>query len=91
MNDSFWNQLRAGAQERFAGFGHLMPFRVQEILLVASMYDAFTLEEGLNCVSQAYGRAPRAPWRQRRPRKVFRDGVLTTLCRDANDAGGCNQ
>jgi len=30
----------------FAGFGHLMPFRVQEILLVASMYDAFTLEEG---------------------------------------------
>ena len=23
-----------------------MPFRVQEILLVASMYDAFTLEEG---------------------------------------------
>ena len=30
----------------FSGFGHLMPFRVQEILLVASMYDAFTLEEG---------------------------------------------
>jgi len=46
MNDIFWNQLRAGAQERFSGFGHLMPFRVQEILLVASMYDAFTLEEG---------------------------------------------
>ena len=46
MSDRFWNQLRAGAEERFAGFGHLMPFRVQEILLVASMYDAFTLEEG---------------------------------------------
>jgi CheY-like chemotaxis protein len=30
----------------FAGFGQLMPFRVQEILLVASLYDAFTLEEG---------------------------------------------
>ncbi len=30
----------------FTGFGHLMPFRVQDILLVASMYDAFTLEEG---------------------------------------------
>ena len=30
----------------FSGFGHLMPNRVQEILLVASMYDAFTLEEG---------------------------------------------
>ncbi len=45
-NDTFWNQLRAGAGERYSGFGHLMPFRVQEILLVASMYDAFTLEEG---------------------------------------------
>jgi len=46
MQDTFWNQLRSGASERFSGFGHLMPFRVQEILLVASMYDAFTLEEG---------------------------------------------
>ena len=46
MTDPFWNQLRTGADERFSGFGHLMPFRVQEILLVASMYDAFTLEEG---------------------------------------------
>ena len=46
MSDPFWNQLRSGASERFSGFGHLMPFRVQEILLVASMYDAFTLEEG---------------------------------------------
>ena len=31
---------------QFSGFGHLMPNKVQEILLVASMYDAFTLEEG---------------------------------------------
>ena len=31
---------------QFTGFQHLMPHRVQEILLVASMYDAFTLEEG---------------------------------------------
>ncbi len=31
---------------RFSGFGHLMPHKVQEVLLVASMYDAFTLEEG---------------------------------------------
>ena len=30
----------------FRGFGQLMPHRVQEILLVASLYDAFTLEEG---------------------------------------------
>jgi len=46
MNEDFWSKIRAGAEERFAGFGHLMPFRVQEILLVASMYDAYTLEEG---------------------------------------------
>jgi CheY-like chemotaxis protein len=34
------------SEGRFSGFGHLMPHRVQEVLLVASMYDAFTLEEG---------------------------------------------
>ena len=33
-------------EARFSGFGHLMPHRVQEVLLVASLYDAFTLEEG---------------------------------------------
>jgi len=33
-------------ENSFSGFGHLMPHKVQEILLVASMYDAFTLEEG---------------------------------------------
>lgn len=31
---------------QFRGFGHLMPFRVQEILLVSSQYDAYALEEG---------------------------------------------
>ncbi len=36
----------AEASVRFSGFDQLMPHRVQEILLVASMYDAFTLEEG---------------------------------------------
>jgi hypothetical protein len=36
--------LNPGGQ--FTGFQHLMPHRMQEILLVASMYDAFTLEEG---------------------------------------------
>ncbi len=46
MNEMFWSQLRAGAEERFSGFGTLMPFRVQEIMLVASLYDAYTLEEG---------------------------------------------
>jgi CheY-like chemotaxis protein len=46
MSETFWNQLRSGGEERFSGFAHLMPFRVQEILLVASLYDAFNLEEG---------------------------------------------
>jgi CheY-like chemotaxis protein len=35
-----------GGGGKFTGFQHLMPHRMQEILLVASMYDAFTLEEG---------------------------------------------
>lgn len=46
MSDDFWQQLCERTAERFEGFGHLMPFRVQEVLLVASLYDAFTLEEG---------------------------------------------
>lgn len=46
MSELFWEELRAGAEARFSGFEDLMPFRVQEILLVASLYDAYTLEEG---------------------------------------------
>src|ERR671924_2024771 len=33
------------AEERFEGFENLMPFRVQEILLVSSLYDSFILRE----------------------------------------------
>jgi CheY-like chemotaxis protein len=44
-NDSF-NPAATDGNGQFTGFGHLMPYKVQEILLVASMYDAFTLEEG---------------------------------------------
>ena len=44
--ESFWNQFPSGAVKRFSGFQNLMPFRVQDILLVASAYDAFTFEEG---------------------------------------------
>ncbi|MGA7292807.1 MAG: PEP/pyruvate-binding domain-containing protein, partial [Terriglobales bacterium] len=33
------------AEERFEGFGNLMPFKVQEILLVSSLYDSFILRE----------------------------------------------
>ena len=40
------NSAAGDGETPFSGFGHLMPNRVQEILMVASMYDAFTLEEG---------------------------------------------
>src|SRR5664279_2815431 len=33
------------AEERFEGFGSLMPFKVQNILLVSSLYDSFILRE----------------------------------------------
>src|SRR5437764_8939386 len=33
------------AEERFEGFENLMPFRVQNILLVSSLYDSFLLRE----------------------------------------------
>jgi CheY-like chemotaxis protein len=33
------------AEERFEGFENLMPFRVQSILLVSSLYDSFILRE----------------------------------------------
>ena len=32
-------------EERFEGFENLMPFRVQNILLVSSLYDSFILRE----------------------------------------------
>src|SRR5215831_14725351 len=33
------------AEERFEGFENLMPFRIQNILLVSSLYDSFILRE----------------------------------------------
>src|SRR5579863_3609423 len=33
------------AEERFEGFENLMPFRVQNILLVSRLYDSFILRE----------------------------------------------
>jgi CheY-like chemotaxis protein len=33
------------AEERFEGFANLMPFKVQKILLVSSLYDSFILRE----------------------------------------------
>jgi Pyruvate phosphate dikinase, AMP/ATP-binding domain len=46
MNDLPLTSILPPENGGFTGFGHLMPNRVQEVLLVASMYDAFTLEEG---------------------------------------------
>src|SRR5512140_1520804 len=37
--------LSANAWDQFQGFQDLMPFRVQDILLVSSLYDSFTLQE----------------------------------------------
>ncbi len=37
--------LRPDAETRFEGFENLMPFRVQDILLVSSLYDSFILRE----------------------------------------------
>ncbi len=36
---------RTTYQPKFSGFHDLMKFRVREILLVSSLYDAFVLEE----------------------------------------------
>src|ERR1700741_2956211 len=33
------------AEETFEGFDNLMPFRVQDILLVSSLYDSFIMRE----------------------------------------------
>src|SRR5436309_13051748 len=33
------------AEQRFEGFENLMPFKVQDILLVSSLYDSFILRE----------------------------------------------
>src|SRR5438876_4695853 len=35
----------ADAANPFQAFQHLMPYRVQDILLVSSLYDSFTLQE----------------------------------------------
>src|ERR1700685_4810987 len=37
--------LITDAEERFEGFENLMPFKVQNILLVSSLYDSFILRE----------------------------------------------
>jgi CheY-like chemotaxis protein len=38
-------QVITDAEERFEGFGNLMPFKVHDILLVSSLYDSFILRE----------------------------------------------
>src|ERR1700751_4634826 len=39
-NDAFFD-----AEDAFEGFDRLMPFRVQDILLVSNLYDSFILRE----------------------------------------------
>jgi CheY-like chemotaxis protein len=41
-----WNELRSQGKEQYSGFEQLIKYRVRKILLVASLYDSFTLEEG---------------------------------------------
>ncbi len=44
--DGVWERLRELSRERYSDFERLIRFRVHNILFVASLYDAFTLEEG---------------------------------------------
>lgn len=44
--DEVWEELRYLGRGHLSGFEHLTKYRVRNILLVASLYDAFTLEEG---------------------------------------------
>src|SRR6476646_5701778 len=39
------SSLALDSERLFEGFENLMPFRVQDILLVSSLYDSFTLQE----------------------------------------------
>jgi len=43
--DALWEEIRTYSRERYVGFESLMPYRIRSILLVASVYDSFTLEE----------------------------------------------
>jgi len=44
--DRVWEELRSRDREQYSGFEQLIKYRVRNVLLVASLYDAFTLEEG---------------------------------------------
>src|SRR5579871_6516939 len=45
MSVKFPPDAEIDAQRLFEGFENLMPFRVQDILLVSSLYDSFILRE----------------------------------------------
>ena len=44
--EQVWDELKHHGRDRFSGFEHLIKYRVRNVLLVASLYDSFTLEEG---------------------------------------------
>lgn len=49
------NELNGDYEPRFIGYHDLMRFKIREILLVSSLYDAFTLEEDGVLSEQLYG------------------------------------
>ena len=44
--EKLWEQIHSYSREKYTGFENLMQVRIRNILLVASVYDSFTLEEG---------------------------------------------
>ena len=84
-----WSRLKDITYDREAGFEQLIKHRVRNILLVASLYDAFTLEEGGRLTEVVLRGVPRAePQRSApdQPRHQRRGGArapgrpATTTC-----------
>ncbi len=55
------SQLFADPERLFEGFENLMPFRVQDILLVSSLYDSFMLREDGRLNELLIGQSHRTP------------------------------
>lgn len=53
--DLFAGEIEGDYEPRFQGFHELMPHRVQDILLVASLYDSFILEEDGQLTERIFG------------------------------------
>lgn len=55
MNESNNSNIVEGIEPRFLGFHDLIRFHIREILLVASLYDSFILEEDGQLTEQLFG------------------------------------